>query len=244
VGNLADYGGGVSVCDSTISNCIIWYNKVLSKYGNIHRMDRILKAEGTSPDKYKVAKQADTLMLFYLFSPEEVVRLLKLMGYKIKNPRSFIKKNFDYYVKRTSHGSTLSHVVHAAILKYLPAHENEMWERFMSAMKSDIYDTQGGTTVEGIHCGVMAGTIDIVIKTFAGISLAPDYIEVDPQLPAHWKNLTFKILRNKTWYKFDFTEKKITIELLGDGHGVDIRVGKKIYKFKNKKVLNISIGKK
>jgi len=33
------------------------------KYGNIQRMDRILKAEGKSPNQYKVAKQADTLML-------------------------------------------------------------------------------------------------------------------------------------------------------------------------------------
>jgi trehalose/maltose hydrolase-like predicted phosphorylase len=29
------------------------------KYGDIHRLDRILKAEGKSPDNYKLAKQAD-----------------------------------------------------------------------------------------------------------------------------------------------------------------------------------------
>ncbi|MEZ5000530.1 MAG: hypothetical protein R2744_05470 [Bacteroidales bacterium] len=31
------------------------------KYGDIHRLDRILKAEGKSPDRFKVAKQADFL---------------------------------------------------------------------------------------------------------------------------------------------------------------------------------------
>ena len=36
------------------------------RYGNITRLDRILKAEGDSPDRYKLAKQADVLMLFYL----------------------------------------------------------------------------------------------------------------------------------------------------------------------------------
>ena len=36
------------------------------KYGNIQRLDRILEAEGDSTNRYKVSKQADVLMLFYL----------------------------------------------------------------------------------------------------------------------------------------------------------------------------------
>jgi trehalose/maltose hydrolase-like predicted phosphorylase len=35
------------------------------KYGNIQRLDRILKAEGDTPDRYKLSKQADTLMLLF-----------------------------------------------------------------------------------------------------------------------------------------------------------------------------------
>ena len=38
------------------------------KYGDIQRLDRILEAEGDSPNRYKLSKQADVLMLFYLFS--------------------------------------------------------------------------------------------------------------------------------------------------------------------------------
>ena len=36
------------------------------RYGNVKRIDRILKAEGLSPDQYKMAKQPDALMLYYL----------------------------------------------------------------------------------------------------------------------------------------------------------------------------------
>src|SRR5664280_529591 len=36
-----------------------------AKYGNIQRLDRILRAEGDDPDRYKLAKQADTVMLFF-----------------------------------------------------------------------------------------------------------------------------------------------------------------------------------
>jgi trehalose/maltose hydrolase-like predicted phosphorylase len=35
-----------------------------AKYGNIQRLDRILHAEGADPNRYKVTKQADTVMLF------------------------------------------------------------------------------------------------------------------------------------------------------------------------------------
>ena len=39
-----------------------------AKYGNIQRLDRILRAEGDTPDRYKLSKQADALMLFFMFA--------------------------------------------------------------------------------------------------------------------------------------------------------------------------------
>src|SRR5690606_33637651 len=35
------------------------------RYGDIRRLDRILEAEGDTPNRYKASKQADVLMLFY-----------------------------------------------------------------------------------------------------------------------------------------------------------------------------------
>ncbi len=52
-----------------------------TKYGNIQRLDRILRAEGDTPDRYKLSKQADTLMLFFLFPEEELRRLFERLGY-------------------------------------------------------------------------------------------------------------------------------------------------------------------
>ncbi len=54
------------------------------KYGNIPRMDRILKSEGDSPDNYKVAKQADVLMIFYMLSPGQVKNILESWVTRIK----------------------------------------------------------------------------------------------------------------------------------------------------------------
>jgi len=38
----------------------------------------------------------------------------------------------------------------------------------MVALESDVGDVQGGTTKEGIHMGVMSGTLDLVQRGFIG----------------------------------------------------------------------------
>ena len=54
-----------------------------ARYGDIGRLDLILAAEGDSPNNYRLSKQADVLMLFYLFSAEELRGLLESMGYSL-----------------------------------------------------------------------------------------------------------------------------------------------------------------
>ncbi len=82
--------------------------------GRIQRLDRILRAEGDDPDRYKLAKQADTVMLFFLFSEEELGELFERLGYEL-GPDA-VRRNIEYYDARTSHGSTLSFITHAAVL--------------------------------------------------------------------------------------------------------------------------------
>jgi trehalose/maltose hydrolase-like predicted phosphorylase len=53
----------------------------VERYGDIARLDRILEAEGDSPNRYKLSKQADVLMLFYLLSAEELQEVLERLGY-------------------------------------------------------------------------------------------------------------------------------------------------------------------
>jgi trehalose/maltose hydrolase-like predicted phosphorylase len=186
------------------------WNKYRKKYKNIHRMDRILKAEGKSPDAYKVAKQADVLMLFYLLNIDEVQAILKRLGYSFH--KRLIKKNYDYYEKRTSHGSTLSKVVHCYISQLI-GKPKIFWDWFCEVLKSDIYDTQGGTTPEGIHCGVMGGSIDIVTRSFAGIQIKEDAIYINPKLPSRWKRIRLKIKHRRSLLSFDINKTKIIVKV-------------------------------
>ena len=185
-----------------------------ARYGNIHRMDRILKAEGDSPDLYKVAKQPDVLMTFYTLSPGEVAELLGKVGYTLPDALTFVRNNYAYYEPRTSHGSTLSKVVHSIISSYLHDGHEMAWKWFSEALKSDIQDTQGGTTQEGIHCGVMAGTLDTVIRYFAGISFYNEKINVHPNLPAQWKKLSLSVCFRKNRYAVTIAQNDVTVTLI------------------------------
>jgi trehalose/maltose hydrolase-like predicted phosphorylase len=183
------------------------------KYGNIRRMDRILKGENDSPDKYKVTKQADTLMMFYMLEPDKVKEVLDNMGYHFPNGKELLRKNYDYYIQKTSHGSTLSYVVHSYILKYLDIEQSIQWNWFTDALRSDVYDTQGGTTQESIHTGVMAGTLDIITNCFAGIVLH-DEILVNPQLPEHWKEISFTVKYRGEEFRFTIDHSKVNVSKL------------------------------
>ncbi|MXS26652.1 glycosyl hydrolase family 65 protein [Enterococcus gallinarum] len=178
------------------------------KYGNIYRMDRILNAEGKSADAYKVAKQADSLMIFYNFSTAQVHQILDDLTYRL--PEDYVEKNLHYYLARTSHGSTLSRVVHAQLAAMVDQ-QDLAWSLYQEALYSDYRDIQGGTTAEGIHAGVMAATLYIPLTTFAGIDFREDVMRIDPNLPKQWQNIQFNIQVRGINYHFNVTHETLTV---------------------------------
>jgi trehalose/maltose hydrolase-like predicted phosphorylase len=150
-----------------------------ARYGDIGRLDLILAAEGDSTNRYKVSKQADVLMLFYLFSAEELASTMTRLGYSF-DPQS-IPPTIDYYLARTTHGSTLSRVVHSWVLAR--GDRRASWHLLREALEADLRDTQGGTTREGIHLGAMAATTDIVQRGYTGLELRDDALHLNPRLP-------------------------------------------------------------
>jgi len=178
------------------------------KYGNIYRMDRILKAEGLTPDEFKVSKQADTLMTFYNLEKAEVDSLLSGLGYNL--PADYLQRNLEYYFGRTSHGSTLSRIVHARLAS-IAGNRQMSWELYSDALASDFVDIQGGTTAEGIHAGVMAGTVLIALSTFAGISFDQDHLSVQPSMPDAWESLSFGISFKGTRFQMTITKTQLVV---------------------------------
>jgi beta-phosphoglucomutase family hydrolase len=199
------------------------------KYGNIYRMDRILKAEGLTPDEFKVSKQADMLMTFYNLEKKEVDSLLAGLGYKL--PADYLQRNLEYYFGRTSHGSTLSRIVHARLAS-IAGNREMSWSLYSDGLASDFVDIQGGTTAEGIHAGVMAGTVLIALSTFAGISFDQDYLSVQPSLPDAWESLSFGISFKGIRFQMSITKTQLFVS--ADKDSIIFVNNKKLNVFKEK----------
>lgn len=183
------------------------------KYGNIYRMDRILNAEGKSADTYKVAKQADSLMIFYNFSKEQVRLILEDLNYEL--PEDYVERNLHYYLARTSHGSTLSRVVHAQ-LAAMVNDQDLAWELYQEALYSDYRDIQGGTTAEGIHAGVMAATLYIPLTTFAGLDIRKERVTFEPNMPAAWDGIRFQMTIRGIDFSVEVTKEEVVVTVNQD----------------------------
>ncbi|MFF8381630.1 glycoside hydrolase family 65 protein [Streptomyces sp. NPDC015661] len=147
-----------------------------ARYGDIRRLDRILEAEGDTVNRYQASKQADTLMLGYLFRPQELYALFARLGYRMDDETW--RATVAYYLRRTSHGSTLSSLVHGWVLARQKG--ADAWRYCEEALLGDVADVQGGTTGEGIHLGAMAGTIDLVERGITGLEAGPEGLRVEP----------------------------------------------------------------
>lgn len=202
------------------------FSKYEEKYGDIHRIDRLLKAEGKSPDNYQVIKQADFLMLIYNLGAAHTKQLIEQLGYKL--PDDWLAKNTAYYLKRTTHGSTTSRPVFAGIYVELARQgdsnfENQAYDFLIDAIGSDYYDIQGGTTAEGVHMGVMGETLSVIQNAYAGVDMLHDVFTINPRLPKKWSKLVFTQRYHGTKLDIQLTpealkivsDKDITINVYG-----------------------------
>ena len=190
------------------------------RYGDIQRLDRILEAEGDSPNRYKVSKQPDALMLFYLFSAQELRGLIEDMGYRWDD--RLIERTTAYYSARTSHGSTLSRVVESWVMARVDRRRS--WQLFCEALKSDVSDIQGGTTSEGIHLGAMAGTVDLVQRCYTGLELADDILWFNPRLPEEISHLEMELRYRGHFLQIEVQRDRLRIQ--AENHAAEpIRIG-------------------
>ncbi len=191
------------------------------KYGDIQRLDRILEAEGDSPNRYKLTKQADVTMLFYLLSANTLAGLLERLGYDYDD--QLIPRNLEYYEPRTSHGSTLSRVVHS--WTHARGERHQSWHMFLQALYSDVDDTQGGTTREGIHLGAMAGTVDLLQRCYTGMEFRDDLLRLDPVIPDELGSLAFSIRYRRHLVHLGFTPELARVHVDRDeGEAITVDV--------------------
>ena len=142
------------------------------------------RPKGTSWQDTQIIKQADVVMLLSV----------------LPNDFSFdqMRTNYEYYEKRTLHGSSLSPSVYALV--GLRAGFTDKAYRYMKrAALLDLLDLQHNDR-EGIHAANAAGVWQDVVLGFAGVNIDADGILcITPRLPSQWKSVTFRLHVHGSW---------------------------------------------
>ncbi|WP_233200051.1 glycoside hydrolase family 65 protein [Cryobacterium sp. N22] len=180
---------------------------------SLGRLDLLLNAEGDSSNNYRVAKQADVLMLLYLFSAEELRDLVEELGYSLSPDQ--IRRTVEFYRTRSTHGSTLSNVVHSWV--DARADRERSWDSLCRALTGDLDNGQGGTTNEGIHLGAMAGSVDMVVRCYTGLEIRDDLLWLHPVLPTQLEKITFSITYRDQPIHVEVTPSSLRLRLPSGG---------------------------
>ncbi|GAA1762682.1 HAD family hydrolase [Luedemannella helvata] len=179
------------------------------RYGDLIGVDSLLRAEGDSPNRYRLSKQADVLMLLYLLSAEELRGLFERLGYQLD--AATIERTVSYYLARVAHGSSLSRVAHSWVRAR--ADREQSWRLFTEALAADLGDTRGGSTRAGVHLGAMAGTVDVAMRCYAGLETRGDVLYLHPLLPRELRALHVEVLYREHWVVIDVDHHRLRVGL-------------------------------
>ena len=123
----------------------------------------------------QLVKQADVVMLLYLFSD----------NFK----KDIKKKNFYYYLRRTLHKSSLSAAVHATLAAEI-GDTKTAYRYFDIAANMDL-SLMYGNTSDGMHAAALGVTWQALVHGFAGTRIANGMLSIFPSMPEDWEELSF-----------------------------------------------------
>ncbi len=144
----------------------------------------------------QVIKQPDVLMLHHMV-PDEC-------------PPGSLEADLDFYLPRTSHGSSLSPAICAALLARAGRPDDAL-PLFDMAARLDLDDLTG-MTAGGLHLATMGGLWQAVVCGFAGIAPTRDGLRIDPHLPSRWTSLRVAVRYRGTRVKVTIDGDRVTAE--------------------------------
>jgi len=153
------------------------------------RLDWMLEAQGDRPDRYRLTKQPDVLMLFYLFPQPTLQDLVESLDYRFD--QRALRRTAEFHLSNITHESSLSIVVCAGAMARLDPQAS--WTYFQQSMGIDLEAPSNGGTLEGVHLGAMAGSLDVLQRHYLGIRPDLDGLHVFPAPPAALGNVEIAV---------------------------------------------------
>ncbi|RLD13259.1 MAG: glycoside hydrolase family 65 protein, partial [Caldiserica bacterium] len=172
-------------------------------------------------------KQPDVVMLFALF-PDR-------FSFEEK------KRNFLFYEKRTLHKSSLSPSVHSLVAAQLGM-ETFAYRYLKLSTNVDLQDVYGNTS-EGIHMANAGSCWQTFVRGIGGVREEEGTLLIQPHLPKHWKEISFKSFFKGILIEFFINHEKVKLKVLSSlsepfyviVYGKKIKIGvKREYVFSRK----------
>ena len=161
----------------------------------------------------KCLKQADVLMMMFLF-PKEFTE-------------NELKAAWEYYIPYCTHDSSLSGGIHAILALKLDLKEDayKYWK------KCSVIDLNDGAA-QGIHIANAASNWMVAVQGFAGMKTVMDSetFSISPKLPDNWEKLSFPIVWKGIRLNVEISKKDIKIinrsavQLKVNVKGMDLQV--------------------
>ena len=155
----------------------------------------------------QVVKQADVLMLAHML-PEVVDGDVEAA-------------NYSYYEPRTSHGSSLSPAIHAAVAARVGRLDDAVRYAQMAGA-IDLGDGMGNAA-HGVHVATMGGLWQAAVMGCGGLRSSRSALTLDPVLPDAWSALRFPIRWRGTRIEVGVTAEELSLDLDGE---VDLILGR------------------
>lgn len=145
----------------------------------------------------------------------DVVLLLHLLGEEFD--KELIKENYDYYEKRTLHGSSLSPSIYS-VMGLKVGDDSRAYRYLRRAAFIDLLNLQKNTR-EGIHAANAGGVWQTVVFGFAGVSIEEGILKICPNMPKEWNDLTFRLHYYGSWIEITVSgDNTASVKLLSGEH--------------------------
>jgi len=148
--------------------------------------------------KTKLVKQADVLMLLVLLDDT--------FSQKTK------EVNYDYYMPRTVHRSSLSAPAHSLIACEV-GDKNKAYSLFNVGLRADISNLYGNT-FEGIHAASLGGTWQAVIFGFGGAKVKKEVLWISPRMPRTWTFMEFSLVWRGDLIKLNVCNDVVKLKII------------------------------
>lgn len=159
--------------------------------------DAILGTERV--DGAQLVKQADVVMLAHML-PEVV-------------PREVAAANYRYYEPRTTHGSSLSPGIHAAVAARI-GELGQALAYFRMAAGIDLDDLTGNSA-QGVHIAALASLWHAAVLGFGGLQAHGETLCIAPRLPPEWRRLAFPLVWRGARVRVEADHERVVLQVDG-----------------------------